>query len=406
MADFAGDDLSGSRFERVSLRDAQFRASDLRGTRFHAVWLHQVVMRGVELVDVDIHGEIADVTINGVEVSGYVEAELDRRHPDRARMRPTDVAGFREAWDILERLWAGTVERARALDPARLHDSVGGEWSFIETLRHLVFATDAWLRRAVLGDPAPWDLLGLPWDEMPDTPGIPRDRQARPELETVLALRRDRMAGVRRFLDGLTEETLAGHTEPVEGPGWPESRSYPVRECLQTVLGEEWEHRLYAERDLDALFRESGRLVHATRLIAAPAETVFELIATPAEQPRWDGNDNLAGAVTGRRVRAIGDVFAMTTTKGNIRENHIVEFAEGRRIAWRPAEPDRTPPGHLWRWELEPVGPARTRVTHTYDWSQLTDAQRIPRAQATTAERLRASLDRLADLAEHRPHAA
>ncbi|HET9872407.1 MAG TPA: DinB family protein [Propionibacteriaceae bacterium] len=134
-----------------------------------------------------------------------------------------------------------------------LHESVDGEWSFIETLRHLVFATDAWIRRAILGDPSPWDDLDLPWDEMADTVGVPRDRAARPSLDQVLALRRDRMATVRRVVDGLTEQSLAGHTEPVEAPGWPEPRSYPVRECLLVVLNEEWEHRRFAERDLNAL---------------------------------------------------------------------------------------------------------------------------------------------------------
>jgi hypothetical protein len=168
-------------------------------------------------------------------------------------MRPTDPVGFAEAWDVLEALWEQTVRRARSLDPALLHESVDGEWSFTETLRHLVFATDAWIRRAVLGDPAPWDPLDLPWDEMPDTPGIPRDRAVRPALDTVLALRRDRMASVREVIEGLTAESLAGDTAPVEGPGWPQPRSYPVRECLLVVLNEEWEHRLYAERDLDAL---------------------------------------------------------------------------------------------------------------------------------------------------------
>ena len=69
----------------------------------------------------------------------------------------------------------------------------------------------------------------------------------------MLELRRDRMATVREVVDGLTDESLQGETEPVEGPGWPESRSYPVRECLLCILNEEWEHRLYAERDLDAL---------------------------------------------------------------------------------------------------------------------------------------------------------
>ena len=88
---------------------------------------------------------------------------------------------------------------------------------------------------------------------MPDIPGVPRDRAARPSLDQVLALRRDRMATVRRVVEGLTDESLAGDTTPVEAPGWPRSRSYPVRECLSIVLNEEWEHRRYAERDLAAL---------------------------------------------------------------------------------------------------------------------------------------------------------
>jgi len=253
MADFLHADLRGSRFERVDLSDAQFRAADLSGARFRGVDLSGVVMRGVELVGADIHGEIVDVTVNGVDIGPLVDAELDRRYPERAKMRPAGPAGFREAWDILERLWGQTAERARRLPPELLHESVDGEWSFIETLRHLVFATDAWIRRAILGDPSPWDPLDLPWDEMPDTPGIPRDRDARPPLEAVLELRRDRMSTVREVVESLTDESLDGHTDPVEGPGWPRPRSYPVRECLQTILNEEWEHRLYAERDLDAL---------------------------------------------------------------------------------------------------------------------------------------------------------
>ena len=253
MADFNGDDLSGSRFTRVNLRDAEFRAVDLSHAQFRGVALGGVVMRGVELVDVRIDGEVENLLINGVDVAPLVNAELDRRDPDRARMRPTDPAGFREAWDIVERLWDSTCERARGLDAGLLHQSVDGEWSFIETLRHLVFATDAWVGRAILGDPSPWDPLDLPWDEMRDTPGIPRDREVRPSLDEVLALRRDRMATVRRLIDDLTNESLAAHTKPVEGAGWPPPESFPVRECLLIVLNEEWHHRQFAERDLDAL---------------------------------------------------------------------------------------------------------------------------------------------------------
>jgi len=246
-------DLRGKRFEFADLTGAEFRKVYLTDAQFRSVDLTGVVMHDVELANVDITGDLHNVTINGVDIAPLVEAELDRRHPGRAKMRPSDPAGFREAWDVIERLWAGTVTRARSLDPDLLHESVNGEWSFIETLRHLAFATDAWVRRCILGDPSPWDPLDLPWDEMPDTPGIPRDRDARPSLDEVLELRRDRMATVRQFVDALTDESLDADTKPVEGPGWPESRSYPVRDCLLVVLNEEWQHRLYAERDLDAL---------------------------------------------------------------------------------------------------------------------------------------------------------
>jgi uncharacterized protein YndB with AHSA1/START domain len=144
------------------------------------------------------------------------------------------------------------------------------------------------------------------------------------------------------------------------------------------------------------------RVVSASREIAAGAQQIFDLIADPREQPRWDGNDNLSQAHAGQRVRAVGDVFAMTLTGGQVRENHVVEFEEGRRIAWRPAEAGERTPGHLWRWELEPIGLSSARVTHTYDWTQLRDEGRMPRARATTADMLRASLERLAALAERR----
>jgi len=258
------EDLHGSRFDRVDLRDSTFRAVDLRGAEFEQVHLtdatfrstelRRIVMRGVELQDVDITGELLNVTVNGVDVVPLVEAELDRRDPDRPRMRPTDPDGFREAWDTVERLWAGTVERARTLAPEQLHASVDGEWSFVETLRHLAFATDAWVGRGVLGDPAPWHPLDLPWDDMPPTPGVPRDRQARPALDEALELRLSRMATVREVVDALDEAGLDRMTTPVDAPGWPPpGRSFAVRDCLLVVLNEEYHHRLFAERDLAVL---------------------------------------------------------------------------------------------------------------------------------------------------------
>lgn len=144
----------------------------------------------------------------------------------------------------------------------------------------------------------------------------------------------------------------------------------------------------------------TSKVVEASRDLAASAETIFELIADPARQPEWDGNDNLAEAPAGQRVTGVGDVFTMTLTSGKTRENHVVEFEEGRRIAWKPASPGQDPAGHLWRWELEPRADGATRVTHTYDWSGLTDPARMDRARSTTPDMLQSSIARLAAVAE------
>jgi uncharacterized protein YndB with AHSA1/START domain len=149
--------------------------------------------------------------------------------------------------------------------------------------------------------------------------------------------------------------------------------------------------------------KEEPRIVSAVREVHAPAALIFEAIADPSRQPSWDGNDNLATAEPEQRVRAVGEIFVTVLTMGATRENHVVEFAEGRRIAWKPAEPGQAPVGHLWRWELEPMSQTYTRVTHTYDWTSLHDENRFPRARATTSERLADSIDRLANLLE--PHA-
>ncbi len=142
------------------------------------------------------------------------------------------------------------------------------------------------------------------------------------------------------------------------------------------------------------------RIVSATRVISADADRIFELIADPARQPSWDGNNNLASSAPGQRVHRVGDVFKTTLTNGAVRENHVVEFIEGSKIAWCPAEPRKQPPGHLWRWELNPINAALTSVTHTYDWTALTDSSRYERARSTTPEMLRESMDRLAVLAQ------
>ncbi|MGW7670030.1 DinB family protein [Streptomyces sp. NPDC054775] len=255
-SDFTG--LRGAEFERADMTGARFTTVSLDAATFRACEFNGVVMRGVEMVNTTIDGEIQNLVVNGVDVAPLVEAELDRRHPDRRKFRPTTPEGFREAWYLDERLWESTVARARRLPEELLHESVDGKWSFIQTLRHLAFATESWVGRCILGEPGPRHPLSLPWDQMSPRPGVPHDRDARPPLEEALALRREAMAMMRRMVDGLTDERLDSRTEPLVGPGWPdEGETFPLRECLLVVLNEEWWHRMYAERDL-AVLEEQG----------------------------------------------------------------------------------------------------------------------------------------------------
>jgi uncharacterized protein YjbI with pentapeptide repeats len=235
-------DLTGSELRRVFLRGADMRGGAIFDSR----------LRGVDLWNIDIDGDLMNVRVNGVDIAPLVAAELDRRDPDRAKMRPVDAEGFREAWPILETRWAATVERARTFPEHQLHDPIGDEWSFVQTLRHLCFATDAWVARMVLGDPSPWHQLDLPWDEAPGWDGIPWDREGRPPLDEVLAVRAEQQALVRGILADLTDARLASTVTRTE-PGWPQAEDFPVERCLRIVLNEEWQHRQFAERDLAAL---------------------------------------------------------------------------------------------------------------------------------------------------------
>ena len=265
--DFTGQDLAGSSFRRVNLSGSRFREVhltdsvlhdvDLSRTRVRAAYLDGVRMTGVEVPDLEIYGELGRLVVNGVDVVPLVEAELNRRMPERAQMSPTDVAGLREAFATLDRLWAGTVEKARALPPKALHEQVNEEWSFIETLRHLGFAHACWVGGVVLADPSPWHPLDLPWDEAPVVDGVPWDRDVRPSLDEVLELRAQRRATVQAVLDGLDDAGLRREVRSAT-PFLTDAEHLDVAQCLKVVINEEWEHRLYAERDLAVLWRAAS----------------------------------------------------------------------------------------------------------------------------------------------------
>ncbi|GIG21622.1 hypothetical protein Cch01nite_23460 [Cellulomonas chitinilytica] len=235
------DELEGARFVGANLRGARFVESDLSG----------VVMRGVDVEGADIDAPwLPDgdrpFLVNGVDVTPFVEAELDRRFPGRELRRAPDPDGLRAAWAALERTWAATVQRAAGMPDGTVDVSVDGEWSFAQTLRHLVHATDVWLRKAVLEVAQPFHPLGQAdtssQDEVP--PAV-----TTPPYADVLEARAGRVAMVRDFVATVTPDELAAQRRNPHGPEHPET----VLSCLHVILEEEWEHHRFAVRDLDTL---------------------------------------------------------------------------------------------------------------------------------------------------------
>jgi DinB superfamily/Pentapeptide repeats (8 copies) len=244
------DEFRGARFTGVDLRDAVFRDCDLRGIKVADAWL----------TDVNISGLIGNFVVNEVDIAPLVEAELDRRHPERAQLREARSADdLRAMWATIESLWAGTVERGRALGEAATHERVDEEWSLVETLRHLVFCTDAWAMRTVLDEPRPYHPLGFAHSSYPpgDALELGIRLDARPSLDEVLAARADRQAVMRGILDGLTDDGQARECARAPAPGYPDEVR-TVGRCLRVVMREEIAHRLYAERDLAMLEERAG----------------------------------------------------------------------------------------------------------------------------------------------------
>jgi hypothetical protein len=236
-------------------RAARFNVADLRGARFTDCDLTGVTIRDGWLVDVSISGYLSNVTINGVDVTDYVSAELDRRHPERVQFRDGKNADdLRAMWDTIERLWARATEQAGRLPPAALTEQVNEEWSFAQTLRHLVFITDAWASRTVLDEELPYHPIGLPqsWYLAPEAAKLGIDLAAEPSYDEILAARADRMALMRRIVAGLTDDGLGRLCRRSPAPGYPEE-DRPVAECVAVVMDEEIEHYRFAVRDLAVL---------------------------------------------------------------------------------------------------------------------------------------------------------
>jgi len=238
------------RFDDEDLTGAEFRECDLSGAR----------LVGVVMQDVEIDGLVTNLTVNGVEVMPYVEAELDRRHPVRLLIRSDEPGDLRMAWRQLGDDWATTIERVRSMPEGSEHQRVDGEWSMVETLRHLVFVHDSWFRRCVLGLTEPFTAMGLAPPFVPDQEELGLDQSARPGLDEVLIVRDRQASEIEAWLAEVTPEQLAQPAPVPDDDRWPPyAKGRRVQQCLGTVLNEEWEHHGFCMRDLEKLSRREVR---------------------------------------------------------------------------------------------------------------------------------------------------
>jgi hypothetical protein len=239
-------EFRGREFVDVDMSDALFREVDLSRVR----------MRGVLLIGADLDGAIDGLSVNGVEVAPLVEAELDRRHPERAALHATTPEGVREAWRGLEEMWAATVRRAESLSEADRQRSVDGEWSLVDTLRHLIFVTDAWFGHAVEGRSGPFHRFGLPATFSGGAEAYGIEADAAPTFDEVMDVRRKQFARVEEFLAESTQNDLDRVRDANPAPGWPPPERRTAIACLHVIFNDEWAHHRFAVRDLDAMAKQ------------------------------------------------------------------------------------------------------------------------------------------------------
>ncbi len=238
--------------QRLDLRGMRVDDVDLTGARLHSPNLEGLRITDGYLRNADISGDIDGLRVNGVEVAPLVEAELERRYPELVQLRACDPDGLAAAWRVTEDAWARTLERARALSEQTLHQRVDGEWSFVETMRHLIMATDSWVLRMVRGEPRPYHPWGLAGSWLEDPAALGLDYAATPSFAEVLAVRRERMDMAREAIAATTPEELNRVCTPPNEAGHPRQR-HTVLQCLHVILDEEWLHNSYANRDLAEL---------------------------------------------------------------------------------------------------------------------------------------------------------
>jgi hypothetical protein len=247
-ATFHQRDLSGTTFDTCTLEGARFRDCNLSGVIVVASWVENLRVSS-------LHGQGARIIVDDVDVSAYVAEELDRRYPERVALRAlADPEDYRALFATLEARWDETLQRAELLPDTARHERVDGEWSLVETLRHLVFADDCWIRRQYHETDEAFHPLGVPPTDTPldQRDDLVLDDAAQPTYDEVLAVFRARRTRLRELLATVTPGDLERPRTAVIAPPWGEE-THTGAECLQVLLEEYSSHRRYAERDLAAL---------------------------------------------------------------------------------------------------------------------------------------------------------
>lgn len=235
------------RFVEEDLTGAEFKECELDGARFVGVVMHNV----------EIDGLVTHLVVNGVEVTGYVNTELERRFPVRLLIRSDEPSDLRNAWRQLVAGWAATIKRMRQTSGVE-HESVNDEWSAVQTLRHLIFVHDSWFRRCCLGSTDLFTPIGIGPSVEPYREAHGLDLSLEPSLDEVATVRQAQAAELESWLELVTPEQLAATAPIPDDDVWPTyARGRTVRQCLATVLNEEWEHHRFTTRDLNLI---SGRI--------------------------------------------------------------------------------------------------------------------------------------------------
>jgi len=229
----------------------RFVDEDLTGAEFRECLMSESRFVGVVMQNAEIDGLVTNLVVNGVEVTSYVEAELDRRYPVRLLIRSDDPADLQQGWRQLRADWAATVDRMRQT-PGIEHESVNDEWSAVQTMRHLVFVHDSWFRRCCLGVTELFTPIGIGPAFLPEEQGP--QASADPTLDEVLSVREEQGAELEAWLAQVTPDQLTATAPVPDDDRWPPyARGRSVRQCLGTVMNEEWAHHGFCVRDLDLI---------------------------------------------------------------------------------------------------------------------------------------------------------